>query len=158
MFKYINMPSLVAQYLKEFSVRSDRSTSQLYKFVLCLCLPFVSDTFYRARMIALAIAECTASSDQIVRVMNKITGATILFIEGADDYECSYDGTGDLTSQDFPYTSTVENFADSPIVTYTPVTNAGNMIVDLNGYSQEQFESYLTLLIPFYSNYKITYI
>lgn len=159
MFKYINMPTLVAHYLKEFSVRSDTTTSQLYKFIFCLCLPFVSDTFNRARMDALAIAECTTSRDQISRVLNKVTGADVTFIPFRDEFFVGYDGTSDATVEQLLYT-VPENVipTDSPIAPFSAVPNSGNMLVDLNGYSQAQFESYLSLLIPFYINFKITYV
>ena len=148
------MPKLVAHYLKEFSVRTDGTPSVLYKFIFCLCLPFVSNTFNTARITALAIAECTPSSDQIVRLLYKITGATVTFVENLEDYQCGYDDTNDATCTDFAYS----NIADTPLLRYEPIPNEGNMLVDLNGYNQEQFESYLTLILPFYVNFKINYI
>lgn len=147
------MPKLVAFYLKEFSVRTDGTASNLYKFIFCLCLPFVSSTFNNARMVALAIAECTTSRDQIARLLEKITGADVTFESYTEEFMCSYDGTGDAT-QRFVYSDGV----DSPIVPYAPVPNAGNMVVVLNGFGVSQFESYAQLLIPFYINFKITYI
>lgn len=86
------MPRLVAFYLREFSGRADGEVSWLYKFIFCLCLPFVSNTFYRARLIALAIAECTESVAQIDRVLDMITasdsssGATISIERTNEDY------------------------------------------------------------------------
>lgn len=86
------MPRLVAFYLREFSGRADGEVSWLYKFIFCLCLPFVSNTFYRARMIALALAECTESVAQIDRVLDMITasdsssGATISIERTNEDY------------------------------------------------------------------------
>lgn len=157
MFRYINMPKLVAHYLKEFSVRTDGTPSVLYKFVFCSCLPFVSNTFNTARLIALGISECTPSSDQIVRLLFKITGANVTFEENLDDYYCGYDDTNDATCTDFVYSGAVPA-TDASMVFYNPVPNEGNMIVDLNGYSREQFESYLSLILPFYTNFKITYV
>lgn len=93
MFRYIDMPKLVAFYLREFSYDAGGNASNLYKFVFCLCLPFVSHTFRRARLIALAIAECTNSQDQITRVLEKITGAKADHISLDDSYYLSYDGT-----------------------------------------------------------------
>jgi len=161
MFRYINMPKLVAFYLKEFSVRADGTPSNLYKLIFCLCLPFVSNTFNRARMIALAIAECTQSRDQIIRLLKKITGADITFITNTEEFMCDYDGTNDEDVDLLPYglatTKPPPPSTDVAIVPYSPVPNEGNMLVDLNGYSKAQFESYLALLIPFYTNYKINY-
>lgn len=156
MFRYINMPKLVAYYLKEFSARSDGSVSTLYKFIFCLCLPFLSDTFNRARMEALAISECTTSRDQISRLLNKITGADVTFEAYTEEFYASYDGTADAT-QRFTYTPDVPA-DDNVFVPFDPVPNSGNMIVNLNGYGQDQFESYLSLLIPFYINFNLTYV
>lgn len=159
MFRYINMPKLVAFYLKEFSVRTDGTPSSLYKFIFCLCLPFVSDTFNRARMIALGISECTTSRDQIARLLNKITGAEVTFEDYTGEFLCGYDGTQDATTEQFIYAPSYDVVSfDNPIVPYYPVPNAGNVVVNLNGYAQRQFESYLSLLIPFYASFKISYI
>lgn len=153
MFKYINMPKLVAFYLKEFSARADGGASDLYKFAFCLCLPFVSKTYNTARMISLSIAECTQSRDQITRLLKKITGADVTFQDYTGEFMVGYDDSNDANVIQIPYGSG----ADVAEVPYYPVANAGNMVVALNGYGQEQFESYLSLLIPFYINFQITY-
>jgi len=146
------MPKLVAYYLKEFSVNSSSQPSNLYKFVFCLCLPFISKTFNRARMIALMISECTQSADQIGKVLNAITGADISFINFEDTFFCGYDGTSDVPNVHYS-----GKFYDVPLLPYSTIPNASNMHVTLNGYSQKQFESYLSLLIPFYVSIQITY-
>lgn len=151
-FKYINMPKLVAYYLKEFAVRSDgRTTSDLYRFVFCLCLPFVSRTFYRARMIALAIAECTNSADQIKRVLEKVTNARFNITSTMDDYFMAYGSGSD--SPDFPYGAGF----DRAIVNYENAYNYVTINVQRNGVPRETIESYLALLIPFYIHVSVTY-
>jgi hypothetical protein len=157
MFRYINMPKLVAFYLKEFSVRTDGTPSNLYKFIFCLCLPFVSNTFNTARMVALAIAECTQSRDQIFRLLNKITGATMVYDSYNVEFYAGYNGANDHVVTKLPYTG-APSFTDYPVVPYALQPNAGNITVTLNGFNQSQFNSYLSLLIPFYTNFNITYL
>jgi hypothetical protein len=152
MFRYINMPKLVAFYLKEFSVRTDGTPSNLYKFIFCLCLPFVSKTFNQARLNALAIAECTQSRDQIFRLLNKLTGATLDYDSFNLDFYVGYDGTNDSDCL-FAY----DGSDDVPNVPFWVQPNAGNITVTLNGFSKEQFESYVALLFPFYTNFNLTY-
>lgn len=96
MFRYIDMPKLVAYYLREFSYRRNGTTSTLYQFVFSLCLPFVSKQFRSARLAALAIAECTNSADQIKRLFNKLMGgdATLTILSHNNDFLLSWDGTG----------------------------------------------------------------
>lgn len=96
MFRYIDMPKLVAYYLREFSYRRDGTTSTLYQFVFSLCLPFVSKQFRSARLAALAIAECTNSADQIKRLFNKLMGgdAKLTILSHNNDFQLSWDGTG----------------------------------------------------------------
>lgn len=96
MFRYIDMPKLVAYYLREFSYRRDGTTSTLYQFVFSLCLPFVSKQFRSARLAALAIAECTNSKDQIKRLFDKLMGgdATLTILSHNNDFLLSWDGTG----------------------------------------------------------------
>lgn len=96
MFRYIDMPKLVAYYLREFSYRRDGTTSTLYQFVFSLCLPFVSKQFRSARLAALAIAECTNSADQIKRLFDKLMGgdATLTILSHNNDFLLSWDGTG----------------------------------------------------------------
>ena len=149
------MPKLVAYYLKEFSVKTDGTTSNLYKFIFCLCLPFVSNTFNKARLTALAIAECTDSREQIIRLLKKITGLTVTVSESSsDEYYCGFDDTNDEDCTDF----SLDETADSALVTFYPVTNSGYFSVTLGDYSQEQFEAYLALIVPFYVNFKILYL
>lgn len=145
MFRYINMPKLVAFYLREFSTnQAGGSVSILYKFIFCLCLPFLSQTFREARLRALAIAECTNSADQIAKVLNKLTGATLRVESGDEDFYVSYDATGEVS--DFNYDGTDEQ----PLVPYEPIINFGVLYITLNGASQTDVEAYLRLLIPFY--------
>lgn len=151
MFKYIDMPKLVAFYLREFSLRTDGTTSNLYKFIFCLCLPFVSAKFRKARLIALAIAECTNSQDQIIRLLETITGATITITPFVDDSMVSYDGSAEIMMS---YDGSAE---DDPMVVYEPVANAGIMNIQLNGASKEQVSAYLDLLIPFYVKLQINF-
>ena len=151
MFKYISMPKLVAFYLREFSVRKDGTPSLLYKFIFCLCLPFFSKTFNRARLIALAIAECTNSADQIKRVLEKITGASFTFRRLTDEYLAAYDGSND--TPDFAY----GNEEDAPLVTFGFIPNYVAIDVTLNDASKSEVEAYLYLLIPFYIKTTIRY-
>lgn len=151
MFKYIDMPKLVAFYLREFSIRNDGETSTLYKFIFCLCLPFISATFRRARLIALAIAECTNSQDQIVRLLEKITGATVEIIPLNNQFFMPYEGD-ETATPNMPYSD-----SDDPIMPYEPVANAGIMNITLNGASKEEVASYLELLIPFYVSLTVNF-
>lgn len=148
MFKYIDMPKLVAFFLREFSYRKDGTTSTLYKFVFCLCLPFVSYTFRRARLIALAIAQCTNSRDQITRVLESITGVSISYLTLNENYYASYDGTGN--TPDIPY-----NVLTDPIMPYSTIANSLYIYIQLNGASETEVRQYLQLLIPFYVNVNI---
>lgn len=142
MFRYIDMPKLVAFYLREFSYDAGGNASNLYKFIFCLCLPFVSRTFRRARLIALAIAECTNSQDQITRVLEKITGVSVGYTS-LDSYYMSYNGTGN--TPEFPYGALSE-----PLVPYVETPNQLYMYISLNGASEDEVRAYLQLLIPFY--------
>lgn len=151
MFRYICMPKLVAFLLREFSGRSDGSMSTLYKFVFCLCLPFVSQTFRRARLIALAIAECTNSADQISRLINAITGATMTVNQYVDEVFVSYDDTSPLQT---PYSYPP---GGDPMVPYYPTVNAGEIVITLNGASQSEVQAYLELLLPFYVEYTLKF-
>lgn len=152
MFKYIDMPRLVALYLREFSLRKDGETSVLFKFIFCLCLPFISRTFRKARLIALAIAECTNSQDQIVRLLEKITGVTVEIVPEYSDYNVQYDGTDEVPG--FSYDGT----SDTPVIPYNLVANAGGINITLNGASQTEVEGYASLLIPFYIAIHVNYI
>lgn len=143
MFRYIDMPKLVAFYLREFSYDAGGNASNLYKFIFCLCLPFVSRTFRRARLIALAIAECTNSQDQITRVLEKITGVSVECTSLDDSYYMSYNGTGN--TPEFPYGALSE-----PLVPYVETPNQLYMHISLNGASEDEVRAYLQLLIPFY--------
>lgn len=143
MFKYVNMPKLVALYLREFSLRKDGETSVLFKFIFCLCLPFISRTFRKARLIALAIAECTNSQDQITRVLEKITGVSVEYTSLDDSYYMSYNGTGN--TPEFPY-----GMLSEPLVPYLETHNQLYMYISLNGASEDEVRAYLQLLIPFY--------
>lgn len=156
MFKYINMPRLVAYYLKEFSLRVDGTTSDLYKFIFCLCLPFLSPTLWRARLIALMIAECTNSADQVARVLGVITGARVSFgtIGGGDSgHMIAYDGSHDVP--EFAYGAVT---GEVPKVPYGETSNDNVMYIQLNGASLTEVEGYLPLLIPFYNDIQIRII
>lgn len=143
MFRYIDMPKLVAFYLREFSYDAGGNASNLYKFIFCLCLPFVSRTFRRARLIALAIAECTNSQDQITRVLEKITGVSVEYTSLDGRYYTSYNGTGNIP--EFPY-----GMLSEPLVPYVETPNQLYMYISLNGASEDEVRAYLQLLIPFY--------
>lgn len=105
MFRYIDMPKLVAYYLREFSYRRDGTTSTLYQLVFSLCLPFVSKQFRSARLAALAIAECTNSADQIKRLFDKLMGgdAKLTILSHNNDFQLSWDGTGAEPLSPFSY-------------------------------------------------------
>ena len=143
MLRYIDMPKLVAFYLREFSYDAGGNASNLYKFIFCLCLPFVSRTFRRARLIALAIAECTNSQDLITRVLEKITGVSVEYTSLDDRYYMSYNGTG--YAPEFPY-----GVLSEPLVPYVETPNQLYMYISLNGASEDEVRAYLQLLIPFY--------
>ena len=149
MFRYINMPKLVATYLREFSCDAAGRPSALYKFIFCLCLPFVSATFRQARLNALAIAECTNSGDQIARVLKAITGADIDYVGGVEDYEVSYDSVGETLL-------TYDGTFNEPIVPYGDPLNVVIATVQLNGATRSDVEAYLSLLVPFYIKLLIT--
>ncbi len=154
MFRYINMPKLVAFYLREFCLRKDDAVSNLYKFVFCLCLPFVSAEFRRVRLIALAIAECTNSKDQITKVLKKITGADMVVNDEEEGYFTSFDGTD--TTPVFPFDNS--DSEDNPIVFYGASPNIVEITITLNGASRNEVEAYLELLLPFYINATINYV
>ena len=170
MFRYISPAKLVATYLREFSFKerrfevlwnsyTRRIATDLYRFVLCCCLPFVSESFRRARLIALAIAECTDSQDQIKRLVNKITGADMEVIIDDGRFFTSYN------SENAPIEFSYNNTANAPIVPF----GAGSSRVEILVYTNEDDEvkkqkkidevsALLDLLIPFYVSPKITYI
>lgn len=159
MFKYISTPKLVAFYLREFSATSDWQPSILYKFVFSLCLPFVSWHFRKARLIALAIAECTQSKDQIERLLQQLCNLDIEITQPTDAYSTAYDGS-DMGSGEanrcFPY----GGGNDNPIVPFGYPYNT----VEINVYDEATdaqkyaLEAYLKLLIPFYVKYTIFYL
>lgn len=149
MFKYIDMPKLVAFFLREFSYRKDGTTSTLYKFVFCLCLPFVSYTFRHAHLIALAIAQCTNSRDQIKRLIEKITGVKVTYVLESDSYMLPYSFTD---TPELTYDVSTE-----PIMPYEGVANSLSMYIELNGGSETEVRKYLQLLIPFYIDVKIVF-
>lgn len=173
MFRYIDMPKLVAYYLREFSYRRDGTTSTLYQFVFSLCLPFVSKQFRSARLAALAIAECTNSADQIKRLFDKLMGgdATLTILSHNNDFLLSWDGTGAQPlfpfSYDMKYWPSMASLAytDDPQVPYSPSPNLVDLTVTIPSiYDDAKFESvkqtaaaYLQLLIPFYIQTNINY-
>lgn len=169
MFKYIDTPKLVAFYLREFSSTSDWQPSILYKFVFCLCLPFISQRFREARLKALAIAECTQSKDQIVRLLKQLckqdmydpneVELDIEITQPTDAYSTTYDandmGVWD-SNRCFPY----GGGNDNPIVPFgypynTVEINVYDEVTDAQKYA---LEAYLKLLIPFYVKYTIFYL
>lgn len=152
MFRYINMPKLVATYLREFSCNSTGEPSVLYKFIFCLCLPFVSATFRQARLNALAIAECTNSSDQIVRVLKALTGADMRIGANGGDYMASYNGDGETYENGFIY-----NGDSEPSVPYGDPVNLVQVEITLNDASISDVVAYLDLLVPFYVKLLITW-
>lgn len=154
MVRYINMPKLVATYLREFSCDAEGRPSALYKFIFCLCLPFVSATFRRARLTALAIAECINSGDQIARVLKAITSAEIEYIGGVTDYEVSY-GIPDARGEAM-VSYGVPNDREEVRVAYGDPSNVVIAAVALNGATRSDVEAYLSLLVPFYIKLIIT--
>jgi len=152
MFKYINTPKLVAFYLREFSVNLNGEPSLLFKFVFCLCLPFVSETFRKARLDALAIVECTNSADQIFRVLEKLCGATLISMDSYDDYAAPFGAGNDSPDFEFMYLPNSDS-----LVAYGSAANNVTMTVALNGNEASTVQAYLDLLIPFYVNTTITY-
>lgn len=148
------MPKLVATYLREFSCDAEGKPSALYKFIFCLCLPFVSATFRRARLIALAIAECTNSGEQIKRVLKAITGAEIEYVGGVTDYETSYGMPDDEEEAMVSYG--VPDDGEEVEVPYGDPTNVVVATVALNGAIRSDVEAYLSLLVPFYIKLIVT--
>ena len=146
------MPKLVATYLREFSCNADGKPSTLYKFIFCLCLPFVSSVFRKARLNALAIAECTNSTDQIARVINKLTGADVTTVS-AVEFELPYWGSYSDYSLGFSYSED-----GLPVMPYSGAENTATMDIKLNGASRSDVEAYLKLLVPFYVNAKLNFI
>lgn len=146
------MPKLVATYLREFSCNAEGRPSALYKFIFCLCLPFVSATFRLARLIALAIAECTNSGDQIARGLKAIIGAEISYTGNGTDYEVSYGAPEDGVEAMLTY----DGAFNEPIVPYGDPTNVVVATVQLNGANRSDVEAYLSLLVPFYIKLIIT--
>lgn len=146
------MPKLVATYLREFSCNAEGRPSVLYKFIFCLCLPFVSATFRRAKLIALAIAECTNSGDQVARVLKAITGAEIYYTSSGTDCEVSYSAPSD----DEEAMLTYDGAFNAPIVPYGDTTNVVIATVQLNGATRSDVEAYLSLLVPFYIKLIVT--
>ena len=169
MFKYIDTPKLVAFYLREFSATSDWQPSILYKFVFCLCLPFISQRFREARLKALAIAECTQSKDQIVRLLKQLCKQDMynpneveLDIEITDPesaYFTSYDGSDDGAGDSnlcFPYGGGNDNAIVPFSYPYNTVEiNVYDEVTDAQKYA---LESYIKLLVPFYVKYTIFYL
>lgn len=152
MFKYINMPKLVAFYLREFSINKRGVASTLYRFIFCLCLPFLSPTFNRARLTALAIAQCTDSAEQIVRVLNKITGAVMTYERRDDSFYVPYNfnSRGAMLSFD--------GSDSTPVAPYGSFPNIVDITIQLNGANADEVLGYLSLLIPFYVKTTITFI
>lgn len=151
-FRYINTAKLVAYYLREFSTNRGRVTSNLYRFVLCLCLPFTSVPFLKERMIRLAIAECTNSTDQIKRVLKVIAGVDISVVTNTNDF---YVALSTLSDPVFPYDDNA--VSETARVPYTPIENEATIYVTLNGASQTKVAAYLDMLIPFYVQTVIIY-
>lgn len=146
------MPKLVAFYLREFSVNKRGDVSLLYRFIFCLCLPFLSSTFNRARLNALAIAQCTSSAEQIVRVLNKITGAVMTYGHGGDDsfyVPYNFDSPSAMLSFDGSDTT--------PVAPYLAAPNVVVIAIQLNGADANEVLGYLSLLIPFYVKTTITF-
>lgn len=158
MFKYIDTPKLVAHYLREFALDKEGEASLIYKFILCVVLPFVSQRFRRARLIALAIAECTQSQDQIVRVLKKI----VAFETGLDEADVQIDvTTGDEhlyvsydKSNDANQQTSYEGSEDDLGAPYAEMQN----IITFTVYDEATLQivnKYIALLVPFYVKYEV---
>lgn len=148
------MPKLVAFYLREFSYNKDYEPSILYRFVFCLCLPFVSKHFRDARLVAKAIAECTNSADQIVRVLAVITGANVSISLLYAEFMVLYDGTDNNPDAMIAYQKIPNEKANVP---YHPENNEGIIYIVPGDVDKPLIEAYLKLLTPFYVKYKIVY-
>lgn len=148
MLRYINMPTLVAFYLRDFSTNREGGVSKLYFFIFCLCLPFVSKTFNRARLNALAIAQCTDSREQIIRVLHALTGADISIELRDDKFYLPYSGDGEYLSFDDSY--------NDPIMPYGVQPNLVDIVITPHADNADEVLAYLKLLIPFYSKTNIT--
>lgn len=157
MFRYIYLPRLVAYYLREFSYKpktKNWAVTDLYYFVLSLCMPFISQTFRKARLYALMIAECTNSADQIFKVMKRITGADITDNTSFNsEFMVAYDV--DTTTM-LPYAWAAAE-TPTPNIPYETAANTTVLNIKLNGASRQYVEAYLSLLIPFYIDYTIIY-
>lgn len=150
MFRYINMPALVAFYLRDFSANREGVASKLYFFIFCLCLPFVSKTFNRARLNALAIAQCTNSSEQIARVLHALTGADVSITVRDDNFYLPYSGDdGDV------YLSFDDSY-NEPLMPYSVLPNLVDIVITPHADNADEILAYLKLLIPFYVRTNIT--
>lgn len=163
MFKYINMPRLVAYYLREFSNHQDPNNSapfsNLYVFVMCCCLPFFSQTFRTARLNALAIAECTCSQKQVERLLMKLVPniETVSITKSVEEFLLAF---GTLSDAVIAYDDLT-----SPLIVYTPAINDSKVIITLKGSlsqaavleTKAQILGYLPLLIPFFIKYDLSF-
>lgn len=175
MFKYIDTPKLVAFYLREFSATSAWQPSILYKFVFCLCLPFISQRFREARLKALAIAECTQSKDQIVLLLKQLckqdmydpneVELDIEITEPSDAYMTMYDydlerDSDSGGSEDYDFCFPYGSGDDNPIVPFGYPYNTVEIKIrgEVTDAQKYALEAYLKLLIPFYVKYTIFYL
>ena len=145
MFKYIFLHKLVAMYLREFSVNAKTEPSNMYKFMLACCTPFLDKTLWFARLRALAIANNRMSTDQILRALKAIFPG--LTISG---------GIISPVEQNLKFTNeTKQIFAFSVATTgsQTPYANAANyetLTIELNGNNRSEVEAIIPLLFPFW--------
>lgn len=156
MFRYIYLPKLVAYYLREFSYKNTNGgwmNTTLYDFVLCLCMPFISNTFRVARLRALMIAECTNSADQIFKVMRQILNVVITDVTSFNsEFMVAYD-TDTTTTLPFGFKTN----HPTPVIPYNTAANTTILNIKLNGAARREVEAYLSLLVPFYIDYTIIY-
>lgn len=145
MFKYIFLHKLVAMYLREFSVNSDEKPSNIYKFLLACCVPFLDKSFWSIRLRALAIANNRMSADQIVRLLQAIFPGLVVL-----------GGIIAPVEQNIKYTNETKNifaFSVSTAQSQTPWSKIGNyedLTIRLNGNDRNGVEAIVPLLFPFW--------
>lgn len=153
--RYIHTARTVATLLREHCTARDGTVSTFYKFVFCLCLPFMSLKWYDEIAKAYVLASCTQSREQIFRVIELFTGATLSYSRSVETHMVSMDGSAQGLRV------TMDGTADANFnvgaIPYFGVPNQEVMEIQLNGADTKEVERLLALLIPFYVNIKIVY-
>lgn len=145
MFKYIFLHKLVAMYLREFSTNSRNEPSNMYKFMLACCTPFLDKTLWLARLRALAVANNRMSTDQIIRALKAIfPGSTIA------------GGIISPVEQNLKFTNETKQIFAFSVATagsqtpYTKTANYEDFTIKLNGNNRSEVEAIIPLLFPFW--------